>query len=266
MERQAAIPLSRFAFPASLLCPCKILTINLGAVQTLVHERLQCLDVDKVALPLGTSFHQPHVPIMVSKNLRTAKRIIVLIQEPHNELGILAHRVAGGAGGIDQGSMVCVVKYIQETQPDAGIVIANPGELWWWAEGRRPLTLLSRESIPMKSAAHWGPIDHLEWTNLKAPRNGNEREHVECVFSDVLDAEDMANPHATIHVIALGLGADSIQEFLDAHWIRWQDRVKSYFSVGGMTSKDSIEHSGYLEWMRKVSLHWACPVTPVGHS
>ena len=55
---------------------------------------------------------RPNVPIMVSKNLSSASRIVAVFGEPVQDLGIWAYRSIGGDDGINAGSAVSLAKAV----------------------------------------------------------------------------------------------------------------------------------------------------------
>ncbi|KAJ2905682.1 hypothetical protein MKZ38_004757 [Zalerion maritima] len=234
------------------------------AIEKIVHERLAEIGLEKLNLPLGTPSDQPHVPIFVSKNLAEAKRIIVFIQDPCNELGVLAYRIITGAGGINKGSMVMATKYIRETQPDAGIVLANPGELWWWDGGKRALTQAGREAVPRKSAVNWRYDDPFHVGKHVIPGHFIPSEHIAGVFEHVLGNPKLCNPESSVDVIGLGLGGDPASDFFDLNWDSWKDRLKSFFIVGGTPSRDLMQNENYKQWTRDRALAFVLSDEPRG--
>ena len=83
------------------------------AVQKVVHTRLQALDLEKIILPHSTkSTSAPHLHIFASKTIASATRVVLVFGESTQDLGVLAHRVIGGPGGINKGSMVSVAQGI----------------------------------------------------------------------------------------------------------------------------------------------------------
>ena len=75
-----------------------------------IHSRLEKQGLQKVLLPLGATLTDRHVPIFATPDLKSKSRIVVIFGEPSQDLGVIAGRIANGPGGIDQGSMVSVVR------------------------------------------------------------------------------------------------------------------------------------------------------------
>lgn len=169
-------------------------------------------------LPLTiTGPNKPHVPILVSKNLSTASRIIVVFGEPIQDLGVWAYRSIGTVG-INAGSAVSLADHIlhqhqkgspeDKTTADTALIIANTGQLVWHAAGRKAVTMPSWLALPRHSAVD-PPQTMTERNNI--PGNENWQEHVECVFREILAARGkLVRADAKIDIVGVtegGLGA-----------------------------------------------------------
>jgi len=183
---------------------------------------------------------------------------VVIFGETHQDLGILAHRVIGGRGGIDKGSLVTTVRAIlgeqkQKQKSSApGVILANMGELLWWPEGRRTLNPHAFDWAPMHSAAHQGnqivpAIHHV-------PGNESAKAHVKYIFEQVVPA--LVNDAAGLDVIGLGNGADVLEDYLnnDAVWKRVGHRLNCLAIVGGAVPVWDIKCDGLRQFLRDVSL------------
>ncbi|KAK3693637.1 Arb2 domain-containing protein [Podospora appendiculata] len=220
------------------------------AIANIVASRLEAESLNKVLLPLGTTDPAaPHVKIGVSSDIDKKSRVVLIFGESAQEFGILAHRVAGGPGGIDQGSMVSLVRALknQTSSPaDAsppGIILANPGELWWWPQGKRGLTPTQRHSIPMSSAVHLG-VYHDE-TNNSIPENRSPAEHVRHTFEKVVPA--LVPAAAKLDIIAVGDLADDVETFLDDEkvWAEVGGRLSSMTLLGGFYNAAESKFAGF---------------------
>jgi hypothetical protein len=238
------------------------LTPSTEALESEVHAHLETLELRKIVLPAGTPTSSPHVPIFVSSNIHEASRIVVLFGESAQDLGIVAHRVIGGPGGMTKGSMLSVVQATRETDTSGapvGIVIANPGQLWWWPEGRRGLTLGGRFAIPMSSAVH---LPRAYDARLNAiPGHETVGRHVKSVFEEVLG--QMVRPDAKLAVVAVTDVADEVERYLDNEdrWKVWGPRMESLSLLGnyyGTTEK--IECEGFRTFLAEVSRSQSLPL------
>ncbi|KAB5562836.1 Arb2 domain-containing protein [Coniochaeta sp. 2T2.1] len=196
------------------------------AVGSLIHARLQKLGLVKTILPLGTPVDSPHVPIYVSSNLSTASRIVVIFPESAQDMGVIAHRIIGGPGGVAKGSMVSVIEAIQKggAGDNVGIVLTNPGQLWWWPEGKRGLTPRDRFGISMQSAVHRGREYDARLNAI--PGHETIGRHVKSVFEEVLGK--MTRPDGKLAVVAVTDVADEVERYLNNEdtWQKWEDRLE----------------------------------------
>ncbi|KAI1843701.1 hypothetical protein JX266_010147 [Neoarthrinium moseri] len=244
------------------------------AVEKVVHQRLEALGLKKTLLPLGTTdTSQPHLPVFVSSDIKDKSRVVVVIGETYQDLGILAHRVLGGPGGVDNGSMVSVVKTLQ-AQPSSptdsddhdasppGIVLANTGQTVWSPALRRTLTLVGSGGAPMPSAVHAGP--RWDGERERVPGNGDAREHIAYVFDQVVPA--LVGAGAGLDVIAVGDGADALEQYLDwpVTWARLAGRLNCLAIVGGYHAADNIKCSAFREFLRKKARAYATSSDPLG--
>lgn len=161
-------------------------------IRRITLSRLQGMGVSTLRLPLGAAADEPHVPILLSSNLRRAKRVVVVLGSPMQDLGIWAYRTVG-TESIAEGTVVSFVKAVLDdgrdrasSEPgDTAVVIANTGQLLYHRGSGRAISQRTWLALPRESAVHPG----LKITTRnKVLRNGSWQEHVECVFDDVLAA------------------------------------------------------------------------------
>ena len=229
------------------------------AVQAEIRRRLSSLGLLKLTLPFDADpTSDPHFPIWTSPDLQSKSRVIIIFGETHQDLGVLAHRVIDGPGGVDKGSIVSIVKALQQrrsspTDPSApGIMLANMGELIWWPEGRRTLTRYTFDWAPMRSAAHLGNYIDKEVNAVR--ENENALAHVKYMFEKVLPKH--VNPDAGIDIIGLGDGADVAESYLNSSvtWNRVSGRINCFASIGGQFPEWEIKCDGLRQFLKDVSL------------
>ncbi|KAH8762087.1 Arb2 domain-containing protein [Diaporthe sp. PMI_573] len=263
---------------------CQRFAFNMAVEKQLIHPRLEALGLTKLALPLGTPTTEPHVPIFVSPDLKNKKRVVLIVGESEQELGVIAHRVIGGAGGVDNGSMVDFARALLQdhhgndqsqkenlangssrptatTNTTPGLVLANTGELWWWPEGGRGLTTRGAHGAPMRSAVHWGRFrDDYDPTNVHTvPRNGSPVAHIRCLFEEVLGNADLVAADAVVQVVGVGDGASTVERVLDGSWARFGHRVGCLAMCGGGLDADSVRDIGFKTFLReKARLYITC--------
>lgn len=214
--------------------------------------------MQRLLLPLGiTDASQPHVPIYASVHLATATRVVVIVGQSVQALGVIAHRVVSGPGGITTGSMVSMVRALHAQRAsaadDAGppaVVLANAGQLWWWPEGGRGLCPLDKNAVPMRSAVHWGRFYDPQCNAV--PGNATPYEHVRCVFEQVVAR--LAAPGSRIDVIGIGDGAEEVEAYLGGEgvWKVWSQRMSSLSLLGSYYSDAQVTCAGFRNFLREV--------------
>jgi len=66
---------------------------RIACLRSIIITRLEGLGLTKLLLPLGASTDEPHVPIMVSQNLQTCNKVLVLSPDSNSGgLGIWCMR------------------------------------------------------------------------------------------------------------------------------------------------------------------------------
>lgn len=191
-----------------------------------------------------------HVPVFISNNLNNASRIIVIFGGHAKELGVVAGRTVGGPGGIDKGSMVSVVRAIQETD-SVGIVLANMGESYWWPEGKRAITVSASSVLPMPSLVHLGIKYDKELNDI--PGSESPRCHARTVLDTVLLQH--ANRDVKINIIAVGESCETIVTLLDEEqtWTTWGDSLQSALFYSPAFSPE-LKQPGLKDFLAKVCL------------
>lgn len=180
-------------------------------IQRIVLSRLEDVGLSTLRLPLGSEPNDKQVPIFVSPNLRTASRITLILGSPDQELGIWTYR-SMAEQSINKGSMVEIAKEILTNKSDTALVIANMGQLVYHCGSGQAMSQRTWIALPVETAAH--PPPRQTWRNI-IPRNANWREHVKCIFEDVLAPESkMVNPEAKIDIIGVEEGGLSAVEYL----------------------------------------------------
>ncbi|KAK4149289.1 hypothetical protein C8A00DRAFT_38107 [Chaetomidium leptoderma] len=246
---------------------CQRFAFNQAVIKE-IRTRLDTQGFTTVPLPLGTPTTQPHVPILTSPDLSTKSRVVLLIGESYQPLGVLAHRVIGGRGGITRGSVLSLVAALNGQQSSAadpsppGIVLANAGELWWWPEGGKGLTPMDRHRVPMASAVHLGRY-HDPKVN-EVPGNRTVAEHVRAVFENVV-LGGLVNSKATIDVIAVGDAVDEVERYLDddAVWERLGGKLGCLVVLGGFYDSKKFRCERFRRFMKERARAYIIHHTPL---
>ena len=234
-----------FSYPTAEL-------LSLACIRRELSARFEAAGLNTTRLPLNAGPSDPHVPILTSSNLATAKRLIVYFGESMQDLGIFAHRIIGQES-ITSGSALDFVHAIQsrEDSTDTAIVIANLGQLVWYRRGQRAMTIASWNALPRTTGV--GNPMRIDAIKNHAPGNRNVKEHVESVFEEVLGK--LARQDAAISLIGLGEGAEEAVGYLDQNWRQWEAKVKAICVGVGFVWRvgDDIQNEKFMGFWGKVS-------------
>lgn len=204
-----------------------------------MKDRLRDQGLEILRLPLGSNANENHVPIFVSKDLNTKKRVIVILGERSQDLGVFSYRVIGDKG-INSGSAVefCnAVLNSPSTVDDEGcpgIIITNPAQLHWYRRQARAVTYREWLNLPRTSAVHEAP--RLDQKGNSIPHNRDYEEHVRYIFQHVLAR--LTRSDTCFDFIALECPGRAALQYLAKNCM-----YKAYFSEA-MTDLISKGHHG----------------------
>lgn len=181
----------------------------------------------------------PHVPILAppSEVLKLRKRVIVLINDTAQDLGVLAYRQLQRDLGVNGGSVVNFAKELIKRSSDSNtaeqdaaifedvfkldddtnapaLVVLNTGQLLYSHKYNQAMTLRSWSAMPRKSLAHAMVRIHDEENRVSNHRSPTE--HVKTVFDEVICNPDHFAQDAEVYVIAIENGTESILEVLES--------------------------------------------------
>lgn len=227
-------------------------------MERIINERLESEGLNKMAVPLGTPAAEPHTSIFISPELEFKSRVVVIFGEPCQQVGLIAGRVANGPGGITKGSMIPIVRAIQQqvsTATDSsapGIVLANMGQLYWWPEGKRPITIVDSAAIPLPSSVHVGRKYVPSLNNI--PGNEDPFKHVDFLFNNVFPS--LIGQKAKLDVVAIGESCEIVERFLDKAdaWENWGQRLNSLLFLGPVYPAENLSNDTFKDFLSKVSL------------
>ena len=189
-------------------------------------DRLSKLGIIQLYLP-GLSTMKPsgpHIPILAPPLdvLKRRKRVVVIINDALQDLGILAYRQLQRELGIDGGSVVNFAKELGRVQDNSegaagngvheapGLIVMNTGQLLYSYKYNRAMTMRSWYALRRKSIAHNAIRIHDQENYVEGHRNATE--HIKSVFDQLLCNPDRVAPEAEVYVVAIEGGAEKTLE------------------------------------------------------
>ncbi|BFZ64648.1 hypothetical protein YB2330_005798 [Saitoella coloradoensis] len=170
----------------------------------IVDERLQKLGMERHRIPLGANEDEPQTEVLVSSDLRTnAKKLVVLVPDG-SRLGIWGDRILT-TWTLHAGSMEDAVRRAQEAGYSA--VICNPGELFYVPSQRRAMRLFETRASGSRTET--------------IPGNASPQEHFRYVMEEVIKLA----PAAKVVVLAHLFGTERVVSYFNANWNDWADHL-----------------------------------------
>lgn len=203
-----------------------------------VLKRLSALGITELYLPqlVREKPNGPHIPILAppASVLRTRKRVIVIINDNcHQDLGILAYRELQREAGLDGGSVVNFAKkMIRRKDPTGfpetnglttnsaaeaveenipGLLVLNTGQLLYSHELNKAMSLRSWLARPKKSITHGPLVTHPE---NHVVGHTTPQEHIISVLDSVIKNQDFVAPDAEVYVVAIENGTEKLIDVL----------------------------------------------------
>ncbi|KAL9033059.1 MAG: hypothetical protein Q9214_007693 [Letrouitia sp. 1 TL-2023] len=199
-------------------------------------------------LPLNVKPTQPHVPIWMSSNIKTAQRVIVYFGETHQDHGIFAWRLIEES--VSSGTIIGFVKDAQgERSDNTAVVIANMGQLLWYRGGGRAVTLQTWNALPRAKGTDPPMLIDEAWNRV--PGNETPAQHVKSIFEHVLPR--FAKPDTRIQVLGTGDGAAEVVAYLEDTWEEWAAKVTAIAITTGpvWTGRDVEKENFKTFWSQR---------------
>ncbi|KAJ8109211.1 hypothetical protein OPT61_g7628 [Boeremia exigua] len=248
-----------------------------------VIERLSKLGVKQLYFPQlsTTKPNGPHVPILAPSLdvLKTRKRIVVIVNDTLQDLGILAYRQLQRELGLNGGSVINFAKEMVkrsvlnndkdavETNPEIfedgagvrndheapGLVVLNTGQLLYSHKFNRAMTTRSWTALPRKSIAH----DHIkihEENYVEGHRN--PAQHIKSVFDHLLCNPDRVSPEAEVYVIAIEGGASHVMDLFKADFARYGARVSAMAMVHTLVENAEATDPSLKAFLHQRTRQW----------
>jgi len=218
------------------------------AISKIVLDRLTHLGLETVRLPLGAGPDEKHIPILVSKDIASKDRVIVLFGERHQEPGIFSWRVIGEEGinvgsAVDFASAAMFGPSPTPAHSAPGIIVANPCQLLWYRGGGRAVS--TDEWMNLRRASAVSEPFKIDDVKNQVPGNGNYEEHVQCVFEEVLPR--LVRKEAKIDVVGIEYSGSTAVEYLASHWDTWSSRVTGIALIAPQHKVQDLKAYGVSE-------------------
>ncbi|KAK0392858.1 hypothetical protein NLU13_2352 [Sarocladium strictum] len=227
------------------------------AMEDVTLQRLEDEGMQRLALPLGTSSDQPHVPVFVSPDIALKERVVLIVTDTTQSLGMLSGRVAAGPGGLTKGTAISLIRTIKHHLPDAGIVLANPGAPHWWPQGKRSISAFQADAAPLSSLVSFGR--RMNEAVNRVEGQASEMEHLSGVF------EMMERREVRISVLGVEKGAELVERFLDGKqaWERWGEKLEGMVLFGTYLDADWMHNEAFKAFLAKRCRAYALSSEPL---
>lgn len=243
--------------------------------------RLSALGIERLYLPEFTPSKPlgPHIPILSPPPsiLKTRKRIIVIVNDTLQDLGILAYRQLQRELGINGGSVVNFVKEIikrsiinhsaeqdeelfadgfgLETDENVpALMVLNTGQLLYSHKFNQAMTMRSWSAMPRKSIAHDMIRIHQEENHVKGHRTPEE--HVKTAFDEILCNKACVAPDAEVYVIAIENGTASVIKVLAENFDKYGSRVTAMALVSSTINESHVQHPNLRAFLHQRTRQW----------
>jgi hypothetical protein len=190
-----------------------------GNIRDEVVKRMLQLDMSLLALPqliLTKPYNGPYMPIYITKPelLKSKNRVLVVVPDYSCELGLWDNSGILSEPGLEAGSAISLVRLLEEHGNDApGLIIMNPGELYFSHEANRGMTLQAWQNRPRASSSH--PMPRIDDVWNRIPGNKFPEDHIPYVFDIIVNNKKYVRPDAKIDIITLVDGGLITLQYLD---------------------------------------------------
>ncbi|KAF1934308.1 uncharacterized protein M421DRAFT_50396 [Didymella exigua CBS 183.55] len=249
-----------------------------------VLERLSKLGIKQLYFPHFTTTKPdgPHIPTLAPPLdiLKRRKRIVVIINDTLQDLGILAYRQLQRELGLNGGSVVNFAKElvqragvageeqsqeatsglfddgasIEEVNEIPGLIVMNTGQLLYSHKYNKAMTMRSWYALPRRSIAHDHVRIHDQENHVEGHRNATE--HIKSVFDQLLCDPSRVVPDAEVYIVAIEGGADKILELFKNDFEKYGRRVTAMAVVHTMIDNSEITHPSIKAFLHQRTRQW----------
>lgn len=204
------------------------------------EKRASALGINRIYLPEFTTVKPKGktVPVLAPSPeiLKTRKRVIVIVNDALQDLGILAYRHMQRDLGLNGGSVVNFIKEIvkrsatgveaakydnifkdgfklEDDNDIPALVVMNTGQLLYSHKYEKVMAMRSWSAMPRKSLSHDMIRIHDVENRIEGHRD--PREHVLSVFDSIICNPERVAPDAEVYVIAIEAGSEYMLNLLE---------------------------------------------------
>ncbi|KAF3941313.1 hypothetical protein ABW19_dt0202266 [Dactylella cylindrospora] len=227
-------------------------------IRRILDKRFAAEGLSKHHLPLGSDIKKDRcLPILVSNDIETAEKVLVIIGNTVDDLGVWSVREMEGPG-INHGSMVSTVK----TAKAAGysVLILNCGQLIYSPELGRAATYQSWKCSTKKSP-------YIDEVINRVPGHENVERHVrttlELVKGKLLGGNGKAGKK--IHMLTYGWGCWGLMRYLNDKFDEWKPSLEAIIAVESTHSPNDITNRGLENFLRTRTRAYIVHSEPAGN-
>lgn len=215
--------------------------------------RLKSEKMQTVNLPLESSNNSAHVQVLASDNFTQCHHVVLFLNDSKARLGVIDTSSLLGSSGITKGSTVALVQALnsQLANTTLGIVLANPGQLYWWPEGKQSITTRASNDLELPSLVHLGRKFHAHLNSILG--HETPEEHLMSIMRDVVELRLQTG--AKLSIIAAGDGCDVVQRFFTTqdNWKAWGESLNAVVFCGPTESSNCTTNGSWKDFISKVS-------------
>lgn len=155
--------------------------------------------------------------------LKTKTSIIIAINNGGTDLGVWSYRSLYREGGIEGGSCIALAKALRDSalggkgkgdeEEEPGLIILNPGQLFYSHRNQAALTHTSWLDQPRASAVH--PPHRIHPIHNVVPGNATPEAHIAFVFDNIVSNPAFVSPSARLYIVGIVDGSRWLLEYLD---------------------------------------------------
>ncbi|KAK6522072.1 hypothetical protein TWF281_002641 [Arthrobotrys megalospora] len=195
-------------------------------IRGVLDTRFTAESLEKHFLPPGSNpSTDPCVPILISDDLDHAEKVLIIIGNTYDDLGVWSVREMEGPS-INHGSMINTIRTAKEE--GFSLVILNCGQNVYSPELGRAVTYRS-----WKAATK--PSPHIDEVKNRVPGHENAQKHVESVLEEVkgriLDKEGQKKKNKRVYFLTYGWGCWGLVKYLDEKFAEWKPNLEALIAV-----------------------------------